>query len=168
MAYSLLEKQRLAAAMIANPTPAESVLYCALARSNIYFKKQQIFCGYIVDAYLPDTKTAIECDGGYHGTVEQQFYDIERDAALRKHGITVVRFLNESVLADPMAIVSALRKSRCIKKHKKFKSKRRPILNVAAWAKQNKDKLENMNTMPSSAFNKIPSLYKNSALRAVM
>lgn len=77
-----------------------------LRKLNMEFEPQVVFsCPpdfYIVDFYLPQHKVAIEIDGGYHKTVEQQKKDRKRTQALKKHmSISkVLRFNNED-LNDP-------------------------------------------------------------------
>lgn len=160
MPHSFVEKQRLSKKMIENPTLAERALYSALMQAHIHFYRQYVTEGYILDAYLPDTGIAIECDGGYHTTIEQQFYDIERDTVLKKHGIEVFRFSNEDVLRCPMSIVSRLRKLKLIKRmhkihrFKKNKCQPKKVEKLSEKSDELKLRLETINKLPSSVFMK--------------
>jgi very-short-patch-repair endonuclease len=114
------EKIEFAQRMAKNPTPAEAVLYSALSTARIRFKKQYLVSGYILDAYLPDLKIGIECDGGYHNSFSQRIYDIDRDKAILKAGIRVVRFKNEEIMENPMGVISRFRK------REGYRQRRRP------------------------------------------
>lgn len=87
------------------------------------YLKQYIVSGFILDAYLPDLKIGIECDGGYHNTAAQRLYDSNRDKAIEKCGIRVLRFKNEEILNNLMQIVYVIRGSKGIKKRSKHKHK---------------------------------------------
>jgi len=155
--HSLVEKIRLAKKMSLNPTEAEECLYSVLSMYRIVFLKQHIISGYIVDAYLPGNNIAIECDGGYHGDLKQQLYDIDRDQALKKKGVTTLRFTNEQVLSGPSKIVKILKRTHNVKPekkiHKKYKegpeerSKR-----ISRYAKFNASKFEEASKLPSSSY----------------
>lgn len=92
--------------MLANPTEAERLLYWQLAINHVYFKKQCIIKGYIVDAYLPREKIVIECDGRQHrGNYE---YDAIRDNALKSIGIKTVRIRNHQITDNPEGFIKRL------------------------------------------------------------
>lgn len=55
---------------------------------------------YIVDFVHLEARLAVELDGGYHFTPEQQLLDKERDEALDAFGWTVKRYMNEEVTAN--------------------------------------------------------------------
>lgn len=149
--YTMHEKRSLASKMQKEPTKAEKALYIALSTVRIKFIKQHISCGYILDAYLPDSNVAVECDGGYHTTTKQQIYDIERDQALLKAGITVVRFSNEQVLENPIGIANSLRaKFKIPKVRKRTKSyKMSPdekLRKIKQFANKNEDCFKNVSS----------------------
>jgi len=145
-----------------NPTEAEKALYTALKNAKIKHYRQYLIEGYIVDAYLPEKKVAIECDGGYHNIAAQQFYDIDRDNALLKKNITTLRFTNEEILQNPMVIVSAIKKRFKIKARtrpiKRKKSKRNTITSykemilIKIRCAERTQLFEKMSKMPSSVF----------------
>ena len=81
-------------------TAAEKVFLCKLKETKILFKFQRAFIkkgGFvIVDFYIPRLKLAIEVDGGYHNTPEQQGKDKWKERYLMdNYGIRTVRFTNE-------------------------------------------------------------------------
>lgn len=49
---------------------------------------------YFADIYLPDIKTIVECDGGYHFTAKQRRKDGNRSAGIWRLGYHVVRLSN--------------------------------------------------------------------------
>ena len=59
-----------------NPTPAENSFAKLLRYLNMDFEMQKVFsCKesmYIVDFYLPQYKTVVEIDGGYHNTPQKR------------------------------------------------------------------------------------------------
>lgn len=61
------------------------------------FRRQLPIAGYIVDFACPDRKTIVEVDGSQHA---QNPGDVDRDAALKALGWTILRFWNDDVLHD--------------------------------------------------------------------
>jgi len=100
------DKIKLALKMLANPTDAERLLYWQLAINRVFFKKQCIIKGFIVDAYLPREKIAIECDGKQH--YHNYEYDCNRDKILKGVGIKTVRIRNHQIEDDPKDLLSVL------------------------------------------------------------
>lgn len=49
---------------------------------------------YFADIYLPELKTILECDGGYHYTINQKRKDGNRSAGIWRMGYHVVRLSN--------------------------------------------------------------------------
>ena len=85
----------------AEATPTESCLWQVLRRGGVdgwYFRRQHVIGGFVVDFYCAKLRLALEADGGVHLLREE--YDRERDRALLRLGVQVVRFLNEDVLGD--------------------------------------------------------------------
>ena len=60
-------------------------------------KRQHVIGRYIVDFYCPETRTVIELDGSQHYEEQGKAEDAERDAALKKLGIRVLRYSNADV-----------------------------------------------------------------------
>ena len=76
---------------------------------KLKFRRQQPFAGFILDFYCPAERLAIELDGPVHRGSERGQWDAERDAALSRAGIRVVRIRNEEV--SKRAIESLVRRA---------------------------------------------------------
>ncbi len=84
-----------------NLTEAEHALWrhLRLRQCGGYkFRRQQPIGNYIVDFVCMEKRLVIEVDGGHH--LEQEAYDSERDAWLKKQGFSVVRFWDNQVLQE--------------------------------------------------------------------
>ena len=92
-----------------NPTEAENRLWEMLRRKSlgVRVKRQHPMWGYIADFYIASAGICVEVDGGYHQ--QRTGVDEARDAALKRHGITTVRFSNERVFDDPNGIICELK-----------------------------------------------------------
>jgi very-short-patch-repair endonuclease len=84
-----------------NPTPAEAALWKELRANGarFHFRRQQIISGFIVDFYCHEVSLVVEVDGDVHDVRVEA--DQEREAVLRGHGLDIIRFRNEVVLAHP-------------------------------------------------------------------
>jgi len=83
-----------------NPTPAETLLWNVLQRSNLggyKFRRQHSVGCYILDFYCPSEELAIELDGDSHFVGAAPEYDRARTTFLNDRKITVLRFLNTDV-----------------------------------------------------------------------
>jgi very-short-patch-repair endonuclease len=92
-------------------TPAERILWKVLRRNGIdgfHFRRQQVIEGFVVDFYCDAAKLAIELDGGAHQ--EQWKYDEDRDRAISRSGVRVLRILNDAML-DSEAVVEYIRQA---------------------------------------------------------
>lgn len=79
-------------------TPEERrVWYDLLKRLPHTVRRQYNIENYIVDFYIAAKKTVIEIDGIQHAARENLVADQERDSALAKWGIRVLRYTNESI-----------------------------------------------------------------------
>lgn len=69
---------------VGGPTNLELALYAMLEEEGVQFMKEWTVpgCGYRLDAYDPETKTAYEADGPTHDTAKGRKRDRERDAYL--------------------------------------------------------------------------------------
>lgn len=93
-----------------NLTPEEVKLWAHIRKRQILgvkFLRQRPILNFIVDFFAPEIKLAIEIDGSQHYVDQGKYQDFERDAALNKFGITVLRYSNadinmrfESVMKD--------------------------------------------------------------------
>jgi leucyl-tRNA synthetase len=93
-----------------NPTKEEEVMWQLLRanKTGFHIRRQHIIGSYIVDFACLDKLTTIEIDGGYHTDPDVQFYDKERTAFLKANGFTELRFTNEEVNNDAIAIVKKI------------------------------------------------------------
>ena len=79
-------------------TPEEKHLwYQFLKPQGIKAKRQQIIRTFIVDFYIPSARLVIEIDGSQHYEEDAQILDRERDAALDRLGILVLRYSNSDI-----------------------------------------------------------------------
>ena len=81
-----------------NMTPEEKHLwYDFLKKLPLNVRRQHNIEHYIVDFYIADKKTVVEIDGLQHTSREHRAADSERDMALGKWGIRVLRYSNEEI-----------------------------------------------------------------------
>lgn len=106
------------AKLVERQTPAELALAAALKQAREPFTAQcrvqtyEADSGfYVVDFYLPRRRLLVELDGAPHFTERGKWRDRLRSEAIRraKPHLTLVRFVNGDVLADPSALVRFLR-----------------------------------------------------------
>ena len=71
--------------------------YDFLKQLPVTVNRQKVIGRYIVDFYCASAKLAIELDGSQHYEAEGAASDRERDHALNRLGITVVRYSNNDV-----------------------------------------------------------------------
>lgn len=86
-----------------NMTKAESLLWEKLKDNqvhNLKFRRQHPIGPYVVDFYCHKIKLVLEIDGGYHSTLEQRQYDLEREGILKFNDLKVVRFTNEQIESE--------------------------------------------------------------------
>ncbi|MBI4740165.1 MAG: endonuclease domain-containing protein [Betaproteobacteria bacterium] len=94
-----------------NMTDAEQVLWHRIRRKQIrgmQFYRQKPLLAFIVDFYCPEAKLVIELDGGQHFEEAHQIEDQERDAALARSGLRVLRFDNRQVLLETGAVLAVI------------------------------------------------------------
>ena len=63
----------------------------------VVFKRQKVIDGYIADFYCASARLVIELDGSQHYLEDGAEYDKIRDAALKAHGLMVLRYSNADV-----------------------------------------------------------------------
>jgi len=64
--------------------------------------------GFILDFYCAQKKLAVELDGKYHESDEQQMAGEERTEILNQKDIEVIRFRNEEVLGHPEQVLEEI------------------------------------------------------------
>lgn len=107
--YPTLKKR--AAEMRANPTEAENILWNALSEQKLGYKirRQHIVSQYILDFAYLDCRLAIELDGEYHNTEDQQYDDAVRTRNLESLGWHVLRFTNEQIFNNIDAVLAKIK-----------------------------------------------------------
>lgn len=102
------KKLAMARKLRTNQTDAEHKLWFHLRAHrfmNIKFKRQKPIGPYIVDFVSMEYRLVIEADGGQHGNER----DEKRDAWLKSHGYTVLRFWNHEILQQTGAVLESIR-----------------------------------------------------------
>ena len=90
-------------------TSAESTLWLSLKGRQVEgmrWRRQFGVGPYVLDFYCPQLHLCIELDGAQHTTAENASADNQRDAALSKWGITVVRYPNDRVRNNFTAVTA--------------------------------------------------------------
>jgi very-short-patch-repair endonuclease len=99
----------LAREMRCEPTPAENILWQQLRNRNlqgIKFRRQHVIERFIIDFYCDEFKLVIEVDGEIHQyTLEE---DMLRQEYLESLGLRVIRFTNEQVLKNILAVLAQI------------------------------------------------------------
>ena len=92
-----------------NMTKQEKALwYDFLSLLPVTAHRQKNIGNYIVDFYIPESKTVIEVDGIDHIDPEKLEKDRERDYDLRDMGITVLRFKNYEITGEFLEVKKAI------------------------------------------------------------
>jgi very-short-patch-repair endonuclease len=92
-------------------TDAENLLWMLLRDRRMVgfkFRRQHPVERYIIDFYCHEAKLAIELDGGGHNEAVKKEYDQFRSTELENAGIHVVRFWNNEVLMDCVAVLECI------------------------------------------------------------
>jgi very-short-patch-repair endonuclease len=112
MTFSLQEKRKLAAAMRRHPTDAEAILWEVLRDKHLgyQFRRQITVYGYIADFWCAALRIVIEVDGSAHHSEEVRARDVDRDYAMRRNEISVLRFQNEEVFNALEMVVADIRR----------------------------------------------------------
>ncbi len=85
---------------------AERAVQNCLKRLKVKHRLHTPLGPYIVDFFLSESKTVIECDGPQHNSTVAKKRDHRRDVFLRGLGMRVIRIPNELIFADVAAVVS--------------------------------------------------------------
>ena len=91
-----------------NMTDAEQLLWKHLRAHRMdgqKFRRQQPIGPYIVDFVHLDLRLIVEADGGQHVDSD---HDAIRDAWLRSHGFTLLRFWNDDILHSTDAVLESI------------------------------------------------------------
>lgn len=98
-----------------NPTDAEKLLWKELKQRNAggakFLRQFPIFISgreafYIADFYCAKLKLVIEVDGPVH--LLKKEYDANRDLAMQKIGLNVLRFTNEEVIGNINGVLESV------------------------------------------------------------
>jgi very-short-patch-repair endonuclease len=90
-------------------TPSERVLWDRLRLQrldNLHFRKQHPFGPFILDFACLPIFLGVELDGWVHENTAS--YDRNRDAFLKRHGWTIIRFRNEEIVFDLDGVVKRI------------------------------------------------------------
>ena len=96
-----------------NMTDAEQALWQRIRRKQIQgvqFYRQKPLFEFVVNFYCPVAKLVIELDGSQHFAEEHQAKDQERDSALARLGLRVLRFDNRQILLETDAVLEVIDK----------------------------------------------------------
>jgi very-short-patch-repair endonuclease len=102
-------KRELARQLRRSMTPAETLLWKALRRSQLaglHFRRQQIIDGFIVDFYCHAARLVIELDGPIHDG--RKDYDAERDRILSVRSLAILRIPNDRVLGQLAMVLNEI------------------------------------------------------------
>jgi very-short-patch-repair endonuclease len=101
-----------AAAMRAEPSPAEQLLWAALVnrKLGVSFRRQVPLAGYICDFVCASRKLVVEVDGAHHA--RRAAADARKDRALASLGYRVLR-IEASVVLRELAVAVGLVRAAC-------------------------------------------------------
>jgi len=97
------------------PTRAEERLAQILSDLSeggeaFHFEREWAFYGkFILDFFVPDVRLGIEVDGPSHDTAKQRRIDREKESALEKLEVTLIRIRNAEVFGDAESLLARLR-----------------------------------------------------------
>lgn len=89
-------------------TPAEKVLWHLLRDRRLKgrkFRRQHPIGPFVADFCCHELRLVIELDGEVHARSQPAARDLERDAYLRGHGFTILRFPNDRVFEEAEAVL---------------------------------------------------------------
>lgn len=103
------EKLESAKELRSEMTPAEKRLWQELRANklSVRFRRQQIIAGFIVDFYCHKTALVVEVDGDIHDL--QQDEDARREQVLTDMGLQIIRFRNDEIFRDLLAVMQSIR-----------------------------------------------------------
>ena len=92
-------------------TEAELLLWRILRNrrfQDFKFRRQQPIGPYILDFFCPESRLAVELDGGGHADPRQKTYDLERTRFLQSSGIRMLRFWNNQIFQEKEAVLRVI------------------------------------------------------------
>ena len=92
-------------------TEAEQFLWQYLRNRkflNKKFRRQHVFCGFILDFYCSENQLGIELDGSIH--LKQKEDDILRQKIIEEQGVKIIRFKNKEVFTNIENVLSIIEK----------------------------------------------------------
>ncbi len=94
-----------------NRTDEEKIMWEFLRanKTGYHVRQQHIIDEFIVDFVCLKKKLTIEIDGDYHTTPQQKEYDKARTNFLSELGYTEIRFTNEEVRSNPVAVIEKIK-----------------------------------------------------------
>ena len=75
------------------------------------FRRQHPVGPYVLDLYCANAQLVIEIDGGQHDDDEHRKHDEKRTDYLVSQGLKVMRFWNNEVMENTMAVLEAIREA---------------------------------------------------------
>ncbi len=107
--YAKPWKRKMATKMSRNPTAPERILWERLKEKKlgVWFHKQKIVLGYILDFWCPSAGLCVEVDGPMH--LLRKAWDAKRDAVLARRGIQTMRFTAAVVENSTNAVETLIR-----------------------------------------------------------
>ena len=79
-----------------------------LREQGYHFRRQAPLRGFFLDFVCYTRRLVVEVDGSQHGDDVQIAHDTMRDAILRKHGFTVLRFWTSDVRGNPTGVMDRI------------------------------------------------------------
>ncbi|WP_225421414.1 endonuclease domain-containing protein [Sphingomonas parva] len=91
-------------------SPPEEILWTILRQrpQGVKFRRQHPLGPFILDFYCPAARLGVEVDGAVHDMGNNPERDAKRDAWLREHGVTIVRFIAEDVIREPESVLKEI------------------------------------------------------------
>jgi very-short-patch-repair endonuclease len=90
-------------------TDAERRLWQRLRCSReAHWRRQRVLLGYVIDFYSSKAKLAVEIDGGQHFEPQGAECDHERDEALGRIGVRVLRYDNSKVFEHATEVLEEI------------------------------------------------------------
>ncbi|MGB6229530.1 MAG: endonuclease domain-containing protein [Litorimonas sp.] len=95
-------------------TDAEGLLWWRLReyrQASCAFRRQVAVGSYVADFLCREADLIVELDGEQHAETDQRRHDETRDAWLKTHGYTVIRFWNGDVFTELDSVLDAIDKA---------------------------------------------------------